>query len=230
MSNFAISTLPNVNSASLPRTYEAAKTALAECSNIDECQTWADKAAALASYAKQSKDESLMKYAVRIRDRAIRRTGELLKQIEPQQGGDRKSGEYLSTGTGTLITRSEAAEQAGLSKRQKDTAIQVANIPAAQFEALVESDSPPSVTKLAEIGTQAAPKPKSDPLAFLNGRDPKEWGRSAQFIGAFEDYLTTLNEFDLDVTLSGLKPEEAGEVRTLIAKIDTLHDAIATRI
>jgi hypothetical protein len=42
-----------------------------------------DKAAALASYAKQAGDDEMMKTAVRIRDRAIRRAGELLKQIEP---------------------------------------------------------------------------------------------------------------------------------------------------
>ncbi len=35
----------------LPDTYVHAKQALTECSKIDECQDWADKAAALASYA-----------------------------------------------------------------------------------------------------------------------------------------------------------------------------------
>jgi hypothetical protein len=63
------------------------KRAIAECSRIDECQTWADKAEAMASYAKQSKDDSLRKMADRIQARAIRRCGELLKQIEPAKGG-----------------------------------------------------------------------------------------------------------------------------------------------
>jgi len=40
-----------VSTAQLPRTYEAAKRALSECSEVDECKDWADKAAALASYA-----------------------------------------------------------------------------------------------------------------------------------------------------------------------------------
>ena len=46
--------LPSVNGARLPRTYEAARAALAECQQLDECKDWADKAAALASYAKQA--------------------------------------------------------------------------------------------------------------------------------------------------------------------------------
>jgi hypothetical protein len=40
--------------------------------------------AALASYAKQSEDETLMKLAMRIRARAVRRCGELLKTFQNQ--------------------------------------------------------------------------------------------------------------------------------------------------
>ncbi len=46
--------LPIIPDARLPRTYEAAKAALSECQQVDECKDWADKAAALASYARQA--------------------------------------------------------------------------------------------------------------------------------------------------------------------------------
>ena len=46
--------LPSVPTAQLPRVYEAAREALTTCQNVDECKDWADKAAALASYAKPS--------------------------------------------------------------------------------------------------------------------------------------------------------------------------------
>lgn len=116
--------------ASLPATYQAAKTALADCAKLDECQDWADKAAALASYAKQANDDELMKMATRIRDRAIRRAGELLKQIEPAKGG-RPSETGIAADTG--FSRKDAADEAGMSKRQAVTAIRVANVPAADF-------------------------------------------------------------------------------------------------
>ena len=93
----------------------------------------------------------------KLRDRAIRRAGELLKQIEPQRGGDRKSDDYQSTAADTLISRKDAAEQAGMSKRQAVTAIRVANVPAADFERQVESDAPPTVTALAEQGKKPRP-------------------------------------------------------------------------
>ena len=100
----------------------------------------------------------LMKMATRIRDRAIRRAGELLKQIEPQKGGDRKSDEYQTAGTGPLMSRKEAGEAAGMSKRQAVTAIRVANVPAADFEKQVESPNPPTVgmPPLTRKGVQGA--------------------------------------------------------------------------
>jgi hypothetical protein len=57
--------------ASLPTNYQEAKTALAECARIDECKSWADKANALASYAKHADDERLLSCAKRIKVRAI---------------------------------------------------------------------------------------------------------------------------------------------------------------
>lgn len=124
--------------ASLPATYEAAKAALADCAGLDECQDWADKAAALASYAKQANDDELMKMATRIRDRAIRRAGELLKQVEPA-GGARSD-------LGRAPTRGSVARDAGMSHHQAKQALRVASLPAADFERQVESPNPPTVT------------------------------------------------------------------------------------
>jgi hypothetical protein len=84
----------------------------------------------------------------------------LLKEFESATGAHLKS-----TGDHTL-SRKQAAAEAGLSKNQKDTAIRVANIPSEEFEAQVESDSPPTVTALAEQGTQ------KKPLHDLEGIDP----------------------------------------------------------
>ena len=50
----------STESAKLPSSYQAAKEALAACEAIDECKDWADRMAALASYAAQAKDEELL--------------------------------------------------------------------------------------------------------------------------------------------------------------------------
>lgn len=147
-----------ISEARLPQAYESAKTALAHCEKIDECKDWGDKAEALASYAKQAKDESLRKTADRIQARAVRRCGELLKQVKPQPGKrtDKEPGGGASPGlVADPPTRKQAATEAGLSRDQAKTALRVASVPDDVFEAAVESDSPPTVTALAEVGKSA---------------------------------------------------------------------------
>jgi hypothetical protein len=141
----------------LPSTYMAAKRALAECDRVDQCKDWADKHAALASYAKQSKDDELFDLATRIRARASRRMSELLKEIEPQKGS------RTDLGDSPPLSRKAAGDAVGLSADQRKDAIRVANVPEDEFEQLVEGSNPPTVTKLAEIGTKHKPAPKPDP-------------------------------------------------------------------
>lgn len=54
--------------------------------------------------------------------------GKVLEAIEPKRGHHMKD-------TDSGISRNEAAEQAGISKRQKDTALRVASLPEDEFEA-----------------------------------------------------------------------------------------------
>lgn len=149
------SALPAIATATLPASYEQAKTALAACERIDECKTWADKAMALASYAKQADDDTLHRLATRISARAVRRCGELLKEFQSPGGRPAKT----SAGTDTSFSQRNAATEAGLSKRQEVTAVRVANVPALEFEEAVEAEHPASVTRLAELGKSARPAP-----------------------------------------------------------------------
>jgi hypothetical protein len=54
--NAQLPTNIEIGSARFPATYEQAKAALASCQKIDECKDWANKAEALASYAKMAQD------------------------------------------------------------------------------------------------------------------------------------------------------------------------------
>lgn len=213
----------SVAHARIPQTYANAKSALYTCVSIDECQSWADKAAALASYAKQAEDEELMKMAIRIRDRAIRRAGELLKQIPPARGANQNIGGGVPT---KVLTRKDAAEGAGMSRDQMHTALRVANVPADKFDKMVEGEEPPTVTALAALGTKPAPRPVVD----LHGQDPEDYNRAIHFIAEFEDYAKALAAFDLDRILPSLMPAQAGRVRAAIGAIDAIHDRIITRI
>lgn len=212
----------NISQARLPATYEQAKAALANCARIDECKDWADKAAALASYAKQADDDEMMKMAVRVRDRAIRRAGELLKQVEPaknQHDAGARDG-------GGPSSRKDAGKNAGMSERQVKTALRVANVPEAEFERQVESRYPPTVSKLAEQGKKATPRPAID----LKGRDPAEFNRAMHYVGEWESVARTLTGLGHDAALPILTTSEAARLRAAIASIDAITDRIITRI
>ena len=200
--------------ARLPQTYEAAKAALSNCSSIDECKEWANQAEALASYARQADDKTMLNIVMRIKARAVRRVGELLQQYDGR-------GRPPENTNGTVgISQTQAASDAGLSQRQKETAVRVANVPSDHFEQSIESHSPPTVTKLAEIGKQTraiAPPPEGFAQAtYLLG----SVGRFAEFCGKYTP----------EFVAGGLKPFEYREAREQVAIIDAWLDRFIVRL
>ena len=146
----SLPTVPDPANARLPVTYEAAQKALAECQRVDEVKDWADKAAALAAYARMAKNDNLRLMALRIQERATRRMGELLKQIPPATGVHLPSAKRDGA---VPLGREQIATAAGLSERQRKTALRLASIPKDQFESAVESGSPPTLSAMAKWGT-----------------------------------------------------------------------------
>jgi hypothetical protein len=217
--------LPSIRHAKLPAIYEAAKTAIAECAQIDECKDWADKAEALASYARQADDDSLRRMADRIQGRAVRRCGELIREIAPRDGTD---GRPKKGNGGVTLNRDEVAEDAGLSLRQKRTALRVANVPEAEFEELIESEDPPTVTQLAEYGKKPAPPPS---LAHLKGRDPEDFKVSTAVQGGLRLIAELAEETkDLAAAVRGAyeheRPAMASRARAVIAWLNKLLEAL----
>ena len=203
--------LPSVANAKIPQTYKAAKEASAECAKIDECKDWADKAEALASYAKQAGDNSLRKMADRIQARAIRRCGDLLKQIAPREN----AGPPVRNGAGAgPITRTSAAKDAGLSTRQKKTALRVANVQGEEFEQAIESDDPPTVSQLGERGKKPAP------LIDLKGRDPEDFKVATVLLGHVSSFCDFLDALDFQ---AGIRGASEKELAALNENVETIH-------
>jgi hypothetical protein len=113
--------IDNISTARLPASYEQAKLAIAACDRLDECRGWSDRAAALASYARESDDQELENFARRIRARAARRCGERSKSETPLAFAPHPG--------------REAAQEAGLSEHKARTAVRLAAIDPADFEA-----------------------------------------------------------------------------------------------
>jgi hypothetical protein len=206
----------------LPEIYIAAQNALAECSRMDECQDWADKAAALASYARQAEDETLRKHAERIQSRAIRRCSELLNQYPDGHGGNRKTDQVESTHN---LSKREAALGAGLSDWQYRTARAIGEIPQDQFESAVDSDNPPTVTELARMGTQPR-KPVTD----LQDRNPQDFSVSTKAQGILRETAKAAERLDPETIVKGALPNEHATIRKHIEAIDAWLDKIIVRL
>ncbi len=222
MGELALSTLPDIETAKLPAVYERATMALSECTRIDECKDWANKAEALASYARQSKDDTLRKMAERIQARAIRRAGELYNQIEVNH--DRGNQYRQKDGAVLLPTRTQAATDAGLSERQRKTALRVANVPQDAFEAAIESDAPPTITKLAELGKQERKPPTIAPLYDLEGINPEHFKKATYIIGSLTRLLEDCERADPADIARAVKEFEKPNLREKLARLESWLD------
>ena len=101
----------------------------------------------------------------------------------------------LPEGDHRKLTQRQAAADVGLSEHQEHQSVRIANIPAEQFESLIESDDPPTVTQLAEMrkkspgvsGCRMRPAPRKDtPPAGCEARSthhsvPPETTRPGRF-------------------------------------------------
>jgi len=139
----------------LPESYEAAKKAIAQCAELDECAHWIDKAAAMAACARIAEDDAMLKDAMRIQARAVRQLGELIKLVPTAQGQRSE----LHVGGVRKSPRRQAIDGAGISERRATTAQRVANVPREIFDEQIEAANPPTVSALAKQGTQPRPQP-----------------------------------------------------------------------
>lgn len=194
----------------LPTNYIAAKAALAECKRVDECAKWSKKALALASYAKQMRDDAMLEMARKIRARAIERGGKLLEQEKRAKGGDKPNKTGSASGRNTPLKN--AIAEAGLTPAEARTMINVARVPAAQFESMVERPKPATIRELADAGTRH--QERSQPSPHRN--EYIDWTVAVRrlsalpacgldVLGAYDPYrVKTLRE-ECDIALENLK-------------------------
>jgi N6-adenosine-specific RNA methylase IME4 len=135
--------------------YQTACTAIAECYQIDEVKDWADKAAALAVYAKQAKNEELIKQCLGIKNRAMIRLGELSRELERAQG--ERTDLIAPVRTSVQKPKKEVLAQSGISKDSANRAEQLASAPEKIKDALSSGDLTPTeaIRKIKEVKREA---------------------------------------------------------------------------
>ena len=107
---------PPVNSVKLPIIYEDAIRDLIACQTLDEAKYFADKAEALAAYARIHCDKRLAIESKRLKLIAFRRMGQLAEELFPARAKGRFS-ILIKSG----LTRAGAADARRLSAAKDDT-------------------------------------------------------------------------------------------------------------
>jgi len=118
-----------VPTAFLPNNYVAACTAIKACARYDEAAEMSNRAAAIATYAREAQDTTLKVNAEKIKLRAERRVGELLEEL----WAEHKGGEVV-----------------GLSSYRQEQAARLAKIAEPRFES--------AMNKVASDGKDITPR------------------------------------------------------------------------
>ena len=136
--NTAIQALPTyvqekISTANVPILYSAAIKALAECRHIDDAKYFADKADALAAWAKIYKSDQASIESKRLKLHAFRRMGTIASEIRPNARGGH--------GGSTPGTRSLLLES-GLSCQDAASVAAVTKLTKKKFRKAVDADVP----------------------------------------------------------------------------------------
>ncbi|MGH7225779.1 MAG: hypothetical protein ACRELF_21375, partial [Gemmataceae bacterium] len=137
--------------ASIPR-YEAMRQALGECRCVDEAKDIRDKAEALRAYARQRHDIELERWLSEIKLRAIRRIGEMSRDLEKSKGG---RGKTLAAAGKRL--KKEVLTAAGISLSAASRYQKLAAIPIQEFDSYMnrqraEGKAPSLTDMLISVG------------------------------------------------------------------------------
>jgi hypothetical protein len=216
----------NISSAPLPVAYENAKMAIYQCNELDECKDWSDKAQALASYARQSADEELEKMSKRIRARAIRRCGELLKLFD----GRGNNAPNQSSDKPTLISKNEMGESVGLSKDQQVQANRIANIPECEFDRQLESDDVPTLAALAKQGTKPLTEQQIKNREWLSKPKPEGFADAIHTIGMMKELKYYTDKFEPEYILGGMDEDGKKKAIEIIKSLESWFDRFVVKM
>lgn len=117
--------------AKLAPNYEAMRNAIAVCERVDEIANLANQAVAAQAYFSQSQDIENEMHASRIRVRAERKLGELLRKMAETGQREKRGGDRAKSRGATLV-------ELGIPKDRASRAMQLADVPEEDFEAALE--------------------------------------------------------------------------------------------
>ena len=192
--------------------YDEMCRAIEACHAVDEIKGMRDRAMAVEHYAKQALDHESEHKVIRIRLRAERRMGQLLKEME-KAAGARGTGSNQHRKVRSNDTTPPTLSDLGISKTQSSHWQKLADVPEDKFEkALADMSAPPSTAGIIrQYGEEpAAPDPPPAPPGFV---------KATQTIGAIADFSELCRENKPGFVAEGVLDYEIAELKTNIATV-----------
>lgn len=158
-----------MRNTSIPVVYEEACKALAACVTIDEGKYWADKAEALAAWAKIYKSKQAETEAKRLKLHAYRRMGQIAEELRPtvnvryttdkerklvlaDRRKARRKGTHIPEASGQKPGAVSLLVEHGIPTGLAVQIKRISRIEEKDFKEIVSRDEPPSTTKAAVMG------------------------------------------------------------------------------
>ena len=189
--------------------YETMCWAIAEAHAVDEVKEVRDQAIALEVYARQASNTEAEEKARKIRLRAERRVGELLKQMKKAKGGRPKAngGRPTKTGGEERPVSEPTLRDFNITKDQSSDWQKLADVPAQAFEdALDDPTTRPTTAGIIKANQKPKPNPVSKEALWL-------WGRLCDFE---RDGLLAKEPGEVLATMT---PEMLNDVHTLAPRV-----------
>jgi hypothetical protein len=207
--------LPAVAETGFPVSYEAAKQAIAKCESPIECRTMADKAAAMAVYARLRDDTELFNRARRLQAWADRRWGELDKELYPDRRlQNLKQNASPAPNCSELHLGGRSGKRPpppdGTTEYQRVVSRRLAAIPEVEFTRQVESENPPTLTRLAEQGKVTRARDSEYSPSAIND--------TCDAIRAFAEFAASTDAAELAQAVTAEKAQMVREMVTRAAR------------
>ena len=149
--------------------------------------------------------------------------GELLKQYDGRTNNyGNQNVRYNADDNSIATTQKEVAGQAGISEGQKRTAINLANVPINDFNEQIESETPPTVTKLAKQGVV-----KNE---FLNSQKPEGFTEAMYIRGDISRLYDKMQKYDPLFILGGMSKDDIDNTKLYINHIEAWFDTFIINI
>lgn len=186
----------------MPVLYAQACKALEACATMDEGKYYADKADALAAWAKIYGSDEDSRAAARLKLKAYARMGALAEELRPSRVS-RKDGSGMEYGARSLLM------EHGLSEGQSNAARKLSSLPASEFEEILKNPVAPTT----------AHRRLSRPSRSEN------WNTFGNLPGSPTNFLSYCRRNDAGELAKGMNDDESIRARAIVREaIDWLDE------